>query len=57
MNPRSRSTLKTFALASLLAMAAISFAGAGDYATGDAALDGYCPVAYAAMARALKIAR
>ena len=38
----------------LLAVTSTSFVLAGDHASGDVALGGYCPVAYAAMGKAVK---
>jgi len=42
------------ALALVLGIAAASLVAAGEYTTGDVALGGYCPVAYAAMGKAVK---
>jgi YHS domain-containing protein len=54
MNTRTGLIQRILVLALLLGMAAAPLVVAGDHETGDVALDGYCPVAYAAMGKAVK---
>ena len=45
---------RTLVFAMLLGLVSAPLALAGDHSTGDVALDGYCPVAYAVMDKAVK---
>jgi YHS domain-containing protein len=54
MNTRAGLMHRTLVLALLLGIAAAPYVVAGDHETGDVALGGYCPVAYAAMGKAVK---
>jgi len=53
VTPPTGLTQRTLVLA-VLAVAAVSLAAAGDHATDDVALGGYCPVAYVAMGKAVE---
>lgn len=57
MSTRTRRTQRTLVLALLMSAAALAPLSAGEYAKadgGDVALDGYCPVAYVVMGKAVK---
>ena len=54
MNRRNGSKQRILALALLLGLTTAPLLLAEDHTTGEAALDGYCPVAYSAMHKAVK---
>jgi YHS domain-containing protein len=54
MNRRTGGSGRTLALGMLLALVTIPLVSAAETASGEVALDGYCPVAYAAMGKAVE---